>query len=196
MNKVVIGVTSSIAGGKSTVTNELRKHNVTIVDADEIAHRVMQPNQPAFNEVVKIFGEEILKDGVIDRKVLGKIIFENPEQRQMLDYIVHPYIKREMSDEIHYAKSDIVILDVPLLIEKGWHIYCDEVWVIYVDKETQIERLMKRNNLTKEEAILRINSQMPLIEKLRYAKVVINNNGSLEDTIHQVNTEIIKVLGG
>jgi dephospho-CoA kinase len=191
----VIGITGGIACGKSTVTNQLKNRGLYIVDADEIAHKVMQPNQPAFNEVVKMFGEWILKDGVIDRKVLGKIIFENPEQRQILDSIVHPYIKREMSEEIYYAKSDVVILDVPLLIEKGWHIYCDVVWVIYVDKETQIERLMKRNNFTKEEAISRIESQMPLTEKLRYAKVVIDNNGSLEDTIDQVNKEISKVLG-
>jgi dephospho-CoA kinase len=191
----VIGITGGIACGKSTVTNQLKNRGLYIVDADEIAHKVMQPNQPAFNEVVKMFGEWILKDGVIDRKVLGKIIFENPEQRQILDSIVHPFIKREMSEEIYYAKSDVVILDVPLLIEKGWHIYCDVVWVIYVDKETQIERLMKRNNFTKEEAISRIESQMPLTEKLRYAKVVIDNNGSLEDTIDQVNKEISKVLG-
>lgn len=187
-----IGLTGGIASGKSTVSAILRQEGAYIIDTDKIAHSISAPNQPAWREIVHHFGQQILLgDDSIDRKKLGKIVFSDEKMRKLLENITHSKIQNEVYRQIETAKMNglaIVVVDVPLLIEVGWTNIVNEVWVVYVDEQTQLFRLMARNNLNKHDATERIKAQMSLGDKVKYADVIINNNGSLEITKTQVIT--------
>lgn len=191
----LIGLTGGIASGKSTVATYFRDLGVTVIDADQIARKVVEPNQPAWKLIVRHFGEEILlEDRNIDRTKLGAIIFADKTKRRLLNSCTHPYIQREMVWQAlacllrgeHYA-----ILDIPLLYEGSQLLsLLNQVIVVYCDKETQLSRLMARNNFSQEEAMQRINSQMPLEKKCSMADHVVDNNGGLEstkDTVAKLN---------
>lgn len=186
----IIGLTGGIASGKSTVSAILRQEGAYIIDTDKIAHDITLPHKPAWYEIVEYFGQEILYgDGTINRRALGQKVFNNQIQRAVLERITHPKIKNKVNEEITIAKQqlfDVVVLDVPLLIEVGWENIVDEVWVVYVDKKTQLSRLMVRNNFTRKQALARISAQMDLTEKARHADVVIDNSGNIEATKAQV----------
>lgn len=186
----IIGLTGGIASGKSTVSQLLQETGAYIIDADEIAHIIVEPGQPALQDIQETFGTGVLlPDGALDRKKLGEIIFNNPEARKNLDSITHDRIKIEIEKAIEKAAQDgynIVVLDIPLLIEANWQYMVDVVWVVYIDRETQVNRLMERDSLTRAEALARIQSQLSLDEKKRYADIVIDNSGALSETREQV----------
>lgn len=184
----IIGLTGGIASGKSTVSASLRESGAIIIDADETSHQIIEPHRPAWEEIVERFGEEILNDDqTINREKLGAIVFNRPDALQDLNRITHPRVMERFKEDLKRIGSTqpdaIVVLDVPLLYETHMERICDEVWVIWVDHETQIKRLMGRNGYTREEAVLRIASQMSLDEKANRADHIIDNRGSIEETI-------------
>jgi len=186
----IIGLTGGIASGKSTVSKILQDLGACIIDADKIARRIVEPGQPALSEIQAAFGRGILlADGTLDRKNLGEIVFNNSTARQRLNAITHDRIKLAIGEAVEKAAAagyNIVVLDVPLLLEVGWQHLADTVWVVYIDRETQIARLMERDGLTGTEAMARIQSQMSLDDKKVYADTVIDNSGSLAETRRQV----------
>ncbi len=191
---LIIGLTGGIASGKSTVSNMLKEMDITVVDADVEARLAVLKGEAAYDNIIEVFGREILlEDGEIDRSKLGSIIFHQEEKRQLLNKIVHPEVRKRMQVQIEAAEQngeEVIVLDIPLLFESKLAHMAHKTLLVYVDEETQLERLMKRNNLSTEEAAARIRSQMPLAAKVKIADAVINNNGGVEDT----NKQLIKVL--
>lgn len=189
----VIGLTGGIACGKSTVGTILRKLGVKLIDADEIAHRIYLPGTPSYAEIVREFGSDILDaDGPINRKRLGEIVFLSQTARSKLEGITHPVIVQEINDLINAAKFEncpLLVVEVPLLFEAGLDGQFDYIWVISAHPDIQLKRLIKRNNLTPEEAAARLSAQLPLSDKEGKADVIIYNNSEinhLEDEIKQL----------
>lgn len=189
---MIIGLTGGIASGKSTVSNMIIEHGLPVVDADLMAHLVVEPGEAAYDQIVTHFGRDILNDNnCINRTTLGEIIFNNKDERYVLNSIVHPEVRKKMREEMNrYLREGYqhVVLDIPLLFESRLTDWADRTLVVYVDPAVQLERLMSRNKLTKEEAMSRIASQMPLEEKKERADALINNNGTLESTKAQLIT--------
>ncbi|RBP46730.1 dephospho-CoA kinase [Garciella nitratireducens] len=179
----IIGLTGGIASGKSTASSILKSFGATIIDADILAKKAVEPGKPALKKIVKIFGESILnKDGTLNRKLLAKMIFNDEKKRELLNNIVHPDVYKmtqQLFQEERKKGRTRIIYDCPLLIEEHLTNIVDEVWLIYVDEKIQLKRLMQRNHLTREQAMNRIKSQLPLKEKIKYADILIDNNGSL-----------------
>jgi dephospho-CoA kinase len=192
---MIIGLTGSIASGKSTVSNMLKEYGFPIVDADVVARQVVEPGSETLKKIAEAFGEEVLtENGELDRKKLGSIIFNDEEKRQLLNSIIHPAIRKEMlrqRDEYLEKGEKTVIMDIPLLFESKLQHFVDKILVVSVSEDVQLERLMKRNQLTEEEAKARIQSQLPLSVKEQGADAVINNNGSIEETRKQLE-QILK----
>ena len=177
---MLIGLTGGIASGKSLVAEELKRLGAHLIDADEIAREVVKTGLPAYNEIVKEFGEKILNpDKTINRKELGRIIFSNAELRRRLERITHPRIQEKIDKYIKEIKGRnpdaIIVVDAALLIEAGLYKKMEKVIVVYADEKTQIERLMERDGFTMDEAKNRLSAQIPLTEKRRYADFVIEN---------------------
>ena len=184
----IIGLTGGIASGKSTVSRALQDLGAIIIDADEVAHAIIEPGKPAWEDIVEHFGTEVLNpDQTIDREKLGAIVFNDPARLQVLNQITHPRVGEQFKQMIKNIKSQqsdaVLFIEVPLLYETHMDRICDEVWVVWVDEETQIQRLMKRDGLSREDALKRIDAQMSLDEKARRADVVIDNRFSIEETI-------------
>ena len=181
----IIGLTGGIASGKSTASLILKSFGATIIDADILAHQVVEKGQPAWKKIVATFGRKILnKQGELDRKVLGEIVFESEEKLKKLNKIVHPEVHSLVISSFERERAEgkeKIVYDCPLLIEGNLQHLVDQVWLIYIDEETQLKRLMKRNDFTKEQAMKRMNNQMPLKQKIKYADILINNNGSKKD---------------
>ena len=166
----VIGLTGVIATGKSTVSALLEQAGAVLVDADRIARRVVKKGLPAYREIIENFGEDILQpDGEINRRVLGDIIFNDPQKKQLLNRIVHPHVRKEQNHQLkHIEKNDpdaIVILDIPLLIETETHVALSELIVVYAPEHIQLARLMQRDGISRTDALARIRAQMPIEEK-------------------------------
>eukprot|EP01117_Protostelium_nocturnum_P002854 TRINITY_DN13774_c0_g1_i1.p1 TRINITY_DN13774_c0_g1~~TRINITY_DN13774_c0_g1_i1.p1 ORF type:complete len:231 (+),score=67.39 TRINITY_DN13774_c0_g1_i1:90-782(+) len=187
----IIGLTGGIASGKSTISKFFMSKNVVVIDLDVIARQVVEPGRPAYKSIVKVFGPDVLlsSGGAIDRIKLGKIVFENENLRRKLNSITHRYILIEVFRQIffNYLKGkQVVILDVPLLFETGFHRITSKNIVVYVDEQTQLERLLKRDpQLSKEDAMNRIKAQKSLEEKRKLADFVIDNTGEQEATFKQ-----------
>jgi dephospho-CoA kinase len=186
-----IGLTGGIASGKSTVSAILRELGVPIVDADKTARELSKKGNKVWQAVRENFGSSyFLPDGEMDRKALGDLIFSNSEARERLNRVTHPIIQKEMESKMQQIEDNqdvpLAVMDVPLLFESGWQTFMDEVWVVSIPEEMQISRLMKRDRLTREQALLRINSQISLKEKCKMADRVIDNSGSLEQTKEQI----------
>jgi dephospho-CoA kinase len=180
------------------VTRVLRDLGAHIIDADKIVHELLGPDQDACREVVAHFGDKIrLPDGSIDRRKLGDIIFNHPEERAWLNQCIHPRVFKAYQTQVHYLRERqpdaIVIMDAALLIETGYHKHMDRLIVVYADQKDQVTRLRERDRFTMEQAIARISSQMPLNEKRKYADYVIENTGTREETELQAQ-EIFKKL--
>lgn len=188
---LVVGLTGGIASGKSTVSNFIREKGFTIIDADLEARLAVEVDEPAYNEIIAYFGKEIIMDtGEINRAKLGEIIFNHEEKRLKLNSIVHPDVRRRMTEKREQAISNgekLIVMEIPLLFESKLTGMVDKVLLVYVDEQTQLERLMNRNQFSKEEALARIGSQMPLKNKVKLSDAVIDNNGSLEETEIQLN---------
>ncbi|HHY38113.1 MAG TPA: dephospho-CoA kinase [Clostridia bacterium] len=196
---VVIGITGGYASGKSVVTRILQDFGAFVVDADETAREVLSVGTPAWRQVKEAFGEDVFdSEGIVDRKRLGRIVFSDEARLRELERITHPHIIKIIKEKLQGAMNsgyDLIVLDAPLLIETGLTSLVDYVWVVYAPEDLQIRRAMVRDGLTRDEAVSRIHSQMDLKEKVKYADVVINNDGTLEDTRRQVLRALEKVLG-
>lgn len=176
----VIGLTGGIASGKSTVSSILRNLGAFIIDADIVSREIMIKGTKTYNILVNEFGKEILrKDGEIDRKKLGNLVFADKQKLNRLNEITHPEIIRRIKEIIEEerknGKEKAIVLDAALLIEMRLFNMVDEVWLVVVDKKTQIRRLMKRDNLNYNDALNRIKSQMSIEDKMKYADFIINN---------------------
>ncbi|MED5015812.1 dephospho-CoA kinase [Paenibacillus chibensis] len=189
---MIIGLTGGIATGKSTVSALLIRKGALLVDADVIAREVMLPGHPVLAAVAEHFGQAVLlADGTLDRKKLGDIVFREPAQRQALNEITHPAIRLEIRRQMESLEREhperLVVVDIPLLFESGLESMFERVMLVYAPASIQKERLMNRNQLTAEEAVARINSQMDIEEKKRKADVIIDNSGSAEETQRQID---------
>lgn len=187
---LTIGLTGGIASGKSTVSAILIEKGITVIDADVESRLAVEKGEEAYREIIRHFGDRILlEDDSIDRGKLGSIIFHDEKERLKLNSIVHPAVRKRMIAKKEKAISKdekLVILDIPLLFESKLTFMVDKTLLVYVDEDTQLRRLMARNQLSREEACARIRSQMPLKDKKALADAVIDNNGSIEDTEKQL----------
>lgn len=192
----ILGLTGGIASGKSTVATMLRNLGIVVIDADVIAREVVEVGQEAYYKIIEIFGESILQeDRTINRAKLGSIIFNDEEKRKALNNIVHPAVRAKMNHlKTEYIEKGekVIVLDIPLLFESKLTHLVEKIIVVYVDREVQVKRLMERNGLSLEEAEARINSQMPLSEKIPLADAVLNNNGTISDTAEQLKSILNK----
>ncbi|MEP7274241.1 MAG: dephospho-CoA kinase [Acidobacteriota bacterium] len=188
-----VGLTGGIATGKSNVLRLLRELGCETSDADQMAHAAIAPGQPAFAEIIQDFGSEVLKeDGTIDRARLGRIVFADGDRRQRLNAIVHPRVFEAQThwyQEVESRRPDaIAVVDAALMIETGSFRRFDLIVVVYCRPELQVERLMERSQLSRDDALARINAQMPAEEKLKHANYVIDTSGGFAETRIQVET--------
>jgi len=190
---LVLGITGGIATGKTTVMKMLGELGAVTLSADDIAREVLAKCNPAYHEVVERFGPGILKpDGDINRELLARIIFDDPCAREALNKITHPRIIQRMQEHIDRFRSAppkpdaVLAVEIPLLMECGLENMVDEVVVVAAEQDTQVGRLTSRSGISREEAVRRINAQMPIGEKVRRAKRVIWNDGSLRDLAESV----------
>tara|TARA_Y100000817_G_scaffold296295_1_gene271716 strand:- start:662 stop:1264 length:603 start_codon:yes stop_codon:yes gene_type:complete len=176
---ITIGLTGGIATGKSLVSQLLEEHGAFVINADLLAHKLYLPGTTGFNELIAHFGDAILNlDGTIDRSELGSIVFSDKSEMGNLNSIMHPLIYEEIKRLISdLPEKIIVIVEAAVLIEAGWQDLFDQIWVVSSDPENVISRLITRNGLTREESLKRINSQMSLENRLKYADVIVENNG-------------------
>ena len=187
-----VGLTGGIACGKSTVARMLVENGAILIDFDELAHAVQEPEGNVWREIVSHFGEDILHaDRTIDRRRLGETVFADREKRELLNRIVHPAIFAEWQrrlEEIRKNTPDaIAVSDIPLLIEAGMKEMVDLILLVYITPEEQIRRAMARDGFSREEAEQRLAAQMPIEEKLRWADIVIHNEGLPEETRRAVS---------
>jgi len=188
---LVVGLTGSIATGKSTVSEILKELGAYIIDADRIAREVVVPGMSAWGEIVNQFGTEVLlPDKSINREALGRIVFDDPLKRRKLEEIIHPEVMRIMHERISSIKTSsmgaVIVLDVPLLMETGLDRSVREVILVYCQLDIQIKRLMDRDKISQVDAVARIRSQMSIEEKRERATLIIDNSGSKEETRIQV----------
>lgn len=193
---LIIGLTGSIASGKSTVSSMFEEFDIRVVDADKLAREVVEPGEESYEEIVKVFGKEVLQaDQTLDRKYLGRIVFADEQKRKQLNEIVHPAIRERMlkaRDTYIAAGATCVVLDIPLLFESKLTHFVDKIVVVYVDESVQLDRLLSRDDLTKEEAEQRIQAQMPVQEKRALADAIIDNNGTVKESLNQLESLLQK----
>jgi len=187
-----VGLTGGIATGKSTVVRMLVRRGARVIDHDALVHALQEPGRPVWNRIVEAFGRDILDaEGRIDRKKLGALVFGNEERRRSLEGIVHPAVLEEAQRERdRIGREDaraIVLSDIPLLLEVGMQGLFDLILLVYSPPETQIARVMKRNRMTRDEAVARLKAQMPIDEKLTYADLVVRNDGTMRDLEKRVD---------
>lgn len=187
-----IGLTGGIASGKSTVASILVERGAVLVDADRIAREVVLPGTELLEQVANRFGQAILNpDGSLNRKKLGEIVFADDAARKDLEGLLHPQIRLRMKQRMQEAEDTdpgrLVVVDVPLLYESGLQQMFEQVMVVYVPRPKQLERLMARDGITAAQAEQRLNAQMDIEKKRELADIVINNEGSLTDTIRQID---------
>jgi len=186
----IIGLTGGIASGKSLVARNLERLGAVVIDADQLAREVVMPGTASYDAIIKKFGKEIVNaDGTINRKALGAIVFVDFTARKHLEQITHPAIRALAENRLAEERqkgTEIVFYMVPLLIEAGIASSVDEVWIVYADEKTQLERLMMRDGIGHDEALQKIAAQMPIDEKLKFGKIIINNTGTREETERQV----------
>ncbi|VTS26828.1 dephospho-CoA kinase [Streptococcus mitis] len=186
----IIGITGGIASGKSTVTNFLREQGFQVVDADAVVHQLQKPGGRLFEALVQHFGQKvILENGELDRPLLASHIFSNPEEREWSRITQGEIIREELAAlRDQFAQTEeIFFMDIPLLFEQDYSAWFDETWLLYVDRDAQVERLMKRDQLSKDEAESRLAAQWPLEKKKDLASHVLDNNGNLDQLLTQVS---------
>ena len=187
----IIGITGGIASGKSTVTNFLRQKGFQVVDADALVHQLQKPGSRLFKALVQHFGQEIiLENGELNRPLLASLIFSNTEEQEWSKQIQGEIIREELAslrDKLAQTE-EIFFMDIPLLFEQDYSSWFDQTWLVYVEPDVQMERLMKRDQLSKDLAISRLSAQWPLEEKKGLASQVIDNNGSQDQLLAQLNS--------
>ena len=187
----IIGITGGIASGKSTVTNFLRQKGFEVVDADALVHQLQKPGGRLFQILVEYFGEKVLlENGELDRPLLASLIFSNSEEREWSKETQGKIIREELGSlRDKLAKTeDVFFMDIPLLFEQDYASWFDETWLVYVNRDVQLERLMNRDQLSQESAKTRLASQWLLEEKKKFATYILDNNGSREQLLSQVVT--------
>ena len=190
---MIIGLTGGIASGKSTVVEMIKEAGYKVIDADQLVHDLQAQGGRLYRALLDWLGEGILlSNGELNRPKLGQLIFSNEEMRQRSAEIQGTIIREELAAQRDRLskEEDVFFMDIPLLIENGYQDWFDQIWLVAVSPEVQRQRLMKRNHLSAEEAGMRIASQMPLAEKLPYASLVIDNNGSVDDLKKKVKSAI------
>lgn len=188
---ILIGLTGGLATGKSTVAAMFKRCGAVVIDADALAHSVVQPRQPAWREILRRFGRSILQaDQTLNRQALGQIVFGNRTKLRQLECIIHPRVAREQMRLTREAKRKdpqaVVVYDVPLLFEAGINSRVDTIVVVTADQQTQIARLKKRNGLSRSQALRRIRSQIPLSKKIRMADYVVDGTTDRRSLQRQV----------
>lgn len=197
---IVVGLTGGIATGKSTVSEILAAAGAWIVDADRLAREAVRPGRPAWQAIVTHFGSEVLREGgEIDRERLSAVVFHEPAQKAVLDRIVHPAVFAAMADRLAALETEVpgglVVLDVPLLFETGMDRDLDTVIVVYAPRQIQLERLIRRNGYTRDEALARIDAQMDIEEKRLRATLLIDNSGAIQETRRQTLAAYRRLCG-
>ena len=185
----IIGITGGIASGKSTVVEEIRRSGYSVIDADAVVHLLQAKGGKLYQALLDWLGEDILRsDGQLDRVKLSQFIFSSPENQTKSAQLQNKVIRQALAQERDQlaATEKIFFMDIPLLIELDYQDWFSEIWLVYLDEDKQLQRLMERNGYSQEQAVQRIAAQMPLIEKKGYADVVLDNNGSVEELQQQV----------
>ena len=185
----IIGITGGIASGKSTVTEFLRQKGFQVVDADVVVHQLQKPGGRLYQVLVEHFGEKILlENGELNRPLLASLIFSNPEEQEWSKRTQGEIIREELAAlRNQFAQTEaLFFMDIPLLFEQDYASWFDETWLVYVNRDVQLERLMKRDQISKEAAESRLNSQWPLERKISLASHSLDNNGNQEQLIAQV----------
>jgi len=185
----IIGITGGIASGKSTVTEFLRQKGFQVVDADAVVHQLQKPGGRLYQVLVEHFGEKILlENGELNRPLLASLIFSNPEEQEWSKRTQGEIIREELAAlRNQFAQTEaLFFMDIPLLFEQDYASWFDETWLVYVNRDVQLERLMKRDQISKEAAESRLNSQWPLERKISLASHSLDNNGNQEQLIAQV----------
>ena len=185
----IIGITGGIASGKSTVTEFLRQKGFQVVDADAVVHQLQKPGGRLYQVLVEHFGEKILlENGELNRPLLASLIFSNPEEQEWSKRTQGEIIREELAAlRNQFAQTEaLFFMDIPLLFEQNYASWFDETWLVYVNRDVQLERLMKRDQISKEAAESRLNSQWPLERKISLASYSLDNNGNQEQLIAQV----------
>ena len=185
----IIGITGGIASGKSTVTEFLRQKGFQVVDADAVVHQLQKPGGRLFQVLVEHFGEKILlENGELNRPLLASLIFSNPEEQEWSKRTQGEIIREELAAlRNQFAQTEaLFFMDIPLLFEQNYASWFDETWLVYVNRDVQLERLMKRDQISREAAESRLNSQWPLERKISLASHSLDNNGNQEQLIAQV----------
>ena len=193
----VVGLTGGIGTGKSRVADLLERLGATVVCADRIVHQIQEAGSEALEEIARMFGPEYIQEnGQLDRARLGSLVFTDPSARKKLNDIIHPRVTRAMAERLEELRAEggaVVVLDIPLLLEgrvagrgTGAVLPFDEIVVVYADDKTQLERVLARDGLTRDEALRRVRAQMPLEEKRKLADTVIENSGPWDQTERQV----------
>ena len=185
----IIGITGGIASGKSTVTEFLRQKGFQVVDADAVVHQLQKPGGRLYQVLVEHFGEKILlENGELNRLLLASLIFSNPEEQEWSKRTQGEIIREELAAlRNQFARTEaLFFMDIPLLFEQNYASWFDETWLVYVNRDVQLERLMKRDQISKEAAESRLNSQWPLERKISLASHSLDNNGNQEQLIAQV----------
>ena len=186
----IIGITGGIASGKSTVTNFLREQGFQVVDADAVVHQLQRPGGRLYQLLVQHFGQEIiLENGELNRPLLASLIFSNPEEQEWSKQTQGEIIREELTalrEQLAQTEA-IFFMDIPLLFEQDYSAWFDETWLVYVDRDVQVERFMKRDHLSKEVAESRLAAQWSLEEKKKLASHVLDNNGNRDQLLDQVS---------
>jgi dephospho-CoA kinase len=186
---LIIGLTGNIATGKSTILAYLAEKGAHVLDADKVAHKVMEPGGAAYQPIVQEFGRGVVgEDGFINRRVLGQIVFADAHKLGRLEQIVHPAVFEQAVADIAAAKANIIVIEAVKLLEAGLMVtLCDEVWVVTATPEEQMRRLMDKRGMDEKQALQRMSMQSPQAAKINQADRVIDNNGALEDLIVQLD---------
>ncbi len=189
MSPRIIGLTGGIGMGKTTVSTYLaEQYNLPILDADHYAREAVQSGSPVLDRIVDRYGRDVLQpDGTLNRRRLGNLVFNDPIERRWLESQIHPVVREAMQRDQNRLLQSTIVLVIPLLFEADLTHLVTEIWVVYCSEMQQIDRLMQRENLTLEQAQVRIKSQMPIQEKCDRADIVLDNSASLDQLFAQID---------
>ena len=198
---IIIGITGGVGSGKSTALNYLKnEYNAYIVEADKLAHRLMQPGEIIYRNIIEAFGDCVIdfeNSEIIDRKKLGDIVFNDKESLNKLNKIVHPLVKQYILEDISNKKESgerMYVIEAALLIEDGYKEICDEIWYIHAGRECRMKRLMSSRGYTKEKCLSMFESQSSDEYYKKYANLTINNEESFENSSKQLKVRLNKLL--
>lgn len=189
----IIGITGGIASGKSTVVEQIRRAGYQVIDADQVVHELQKKGGKLYQALIFVFGTGIVAaDGQLDRAKLAQLIFSSKDNQEKSAKLQNRIIREELAcrRDALAVEEPIFFMDIPLLYELNYQDWFDEIWLVYVDEDKQLERLMKRNHYSLDEAAKRIAAQMPLKKKKQLAQVIIDNNGSFKQTLEQLEERL------